>query len=87
MERVYPYGQTGPISSPWIFGVPEFRHQFVQKLSCTSVKTLVMELVGPHGKIGLFSRSNELQNRCHFYQKISWTSVKTLAIESVGPHG
>ncbi|KAG5591689.1 hypothetical protein H5410_042203 [Solanum commersonii] len=40
---------------PWIFVDLEFRRDFCQKISWTSIKTLVIELVGPDGKTNPFS--------------------------------
>ncbi|KAG5613700.1 hypothetical protein H5410_013524 [Solanum commersonii] len=48
----------------------------------TSVKTLPMDPVGPHGQNGPFSRSNDPE----FWKNFTWTSVKTLTMETVGPH-
>ncbi|KAG5569112.1 hypothetical protein H5410_058878 [Solanum commersonii] len=45
------------------FGDPEFRRHFCQKISWTSVKTLVVEPVGLDGQNDPFSRSNEPQSR------------------------
>jgi len=45
------------------FGDPELRHHFCDNFSWTSVKTLPMELVGPHGQNGPFSWSNDTQSR------------------------
>ncbi|KAG5627723.1 hypothetical protein H5410_012941 [Solanum commersonii] len=41
------------------FGNLEFRRDFCQKFSWTSINILVMEIVGPDGQIGPFSRSNK----------------------------
>ncbi|KAG5600580.1 hypothetical protein H5410_031950 [Solanum commersonii] len=72
MKPVGHHGQNDPFprsNDPQIttilFSVVEFRLQFCQKLSWTSVnifvmeQTLDMELVGHHGQINPFSRSNE----------------------------
>ncbi|KAG5628344.1 hypothetical protein H5410_000061 [Solanum commersonii] len=82
--------------SPLIFGDSEFRPHFSQTFTWTSVKTLPMELVGPHGQNGPFSRSNnpricgffgDTKFRPYFCQNVTWMYVKTLTIELVGPHG
>ncbi|KAG5600601.1 hypothetical protein H5410_031971 [Solanum commersonii] len=44
-----------------LFGVQEFLCHFCQKISWTSMKTLVMELVGHDSQNGPFSRSNNLR--------------------------
>ncbi|KAG5578869.1 hypothetical protein H5410_049496 [Solanum commersonii] len=44
---------------PWIFGDPEFLRVFGRCFSWTSVKTLLIESVGPKGQTGLFSGSND----------------------------
>ncbi|KAG5613949.1 hypothetical protein H5410_013773 [Solanum commersonii] len=49
--------------SPWIFGDSEFRRYLCEKILWTSVKTLAMEPVGPHGQTRPFSRSNKLQSK------------------------
>ncbi|KAG5627717.1 hypothetical protein H5410_012935 [Solanum commersonii] len=61
MEPVGPDYQTGlfsrsnePRAVHEFFGDPEFRCDFCQKISWTSVKTLSMELVGPDGQTSPF---------------------------------
>ncbi|KAG5570387.1 hypothetical protein H5410_060153 [Solanum commersonii] len=49
-------------SSPWIFGDPKFQRHFCQKFSLTSVKTLVMQPVGPNGQNGPLLRSYDSQS-------------------------
>ncbi|KAG5568910.1 hypothetical protein H5410_064073 [Solanum commersonii] len=57
-----------------IFGYPDFRPNFFQNLTWTSVKTLSIEPIGSHGQNGSFSRLNDPQSR-------------TLPMELVGPYG
>ncbi|KAG5576320.1 hypothetical protein H5410_056454 [Solanum commersonii] len=75
-----------------------FSTSFLPKFLRKSVKTLVMELIGPYGKSNPFSSQMSPEAGkppvlpiivflTSFCQKISWTSVKTLAKESVGPNG
>ncbi|KAG5593549.1 hypothetical protein H5410_044063 [Solanum commersonii] len=45
------------------FGDLEFRPHFCQNFTWTSIKTLPMEPVGPHGQNDLFLRSNDLRSR------------------------
>ncbi|KAG5607808.1 hypothetical protein H5410_029300 [Solanum commersonii] len=45
------------------YGDPEFHRYFYQKFTLTSVKTLVMEVIGHNSQNGLFTRSNEPQSR------------------------
>ncbi|KAG5593562.1 hypothetical protein H5410_044076 [Solanum commersonii] len=52
-KTAYLQGQTNPGS--------EFRPHFCQNFTWTSVKTLAIEPIGPHGKNGQFSRSYEPQ--------------------------
>ncbi|KAG5569105.1 hypothetical protein H5410_058871 [Solanum commersonii] len=84
-----------------IFGDPKFRSHFFQNFTWTSVKTLPMEPVGPHGQNDPFLRSNNPQSRQtpilpifmgykfqpHFCQNVTYTFVNTLPMEPVGPHG
>ncbi|KAG5572420.1 hypothetical protein H5410_062186 [Solanum commersonii] len=67
MDLVGPEGKTGAFSSS---NEPrESKPHFAD--FCTSVKTLIMEPVGPEGQ----------------KQKFSWTFVKALVMEPVGPKG
>ncbi|KAG5574357.1 hypothetical protein H5410_054491 [Solanum commersonii] len=59
-----------------IFGDLEFRPHFCQNFTWTSVKTLPIDLVGPHDQNNPFSRSNDPQSS----QKFNWTSVKNLLL-------
>ncbi|KAG5569108.1 hypothetical protein H5410_058874 [Solanum commersonii] len=52
-------GQMNSEQFTIFFGDPEFRPYFCKTFTWTSVKTLSMELVGPHGQNGPFSRSNK----------------------------
>ncbi|KAG5588772.1 hypothetical protein H5410_049206 [Solanum commersonii] len=83
------YGQTIPGAVHGLFGDPKFRPHFCQKFSWTSVKTLAMEPVGPHGKNVPFSWSNDPRSRIStlFLPEFSYSFVKTLAMELVGPNG
>ncbi|KAG5591682.1 hypothetical protein H5410_042196 [Solanum commersonii] len=87
---------------PWIFGDPEFQHDFCRNISWTSIKILTMDSFGPGGKTGPFpSQLVPIGKPTHFQgqtspgaefrhdlcQKILWTSVKTLAIDPVGFDG
>ncbi|KAG5612765.1 hypothetical protein H5410_024046 [Solanum commersonii] len=58
METIDPYGQNPHFQGQTSPGA-EFRPHFCQKFLWTSVKTLAMELVGPHGRNNPFSRSNK----------------------------
>ncbi|KAG5568914.1 hypothetical protein H5410_064077 [Solanum commersonii] len=46
-----------------IFGDPEFQSQFCLKFSWTSIKTLPIDLVSPHGKNNPFTWSNSHRSR------------------------
>ncbi|KAG5593553.1 hypothetical protein H5410_044067 [Solanum commersonii] len=72
-------------SSPFFYDT-KFRPHFCQNFH--GRPTLSMEPIGPYGKNGPFSRSNEPHSRIStsFLPKFSWTSVKTLAMDPVGPH-
>ncbi|KAG5578867.1 hypothetical protein H5410_049494 [Solanum commersonii] len=51
-----------------------------------SIKTLVMESVGPERQTCLFSCSNKPRAAC-FDRNFSWTPVKNLVMKSFGPEG
>ncbi|KAG5613684.1 hypothetical protein H5410_013508, partial [Solanum commersonii] len=60
---------------------------FLPKFLWTSIKTLAMDLVSPHGQNIPFSRSNKPRKfLAHFCRNFSWKSVKTLAMDSISPH-
>ncbi|KAG5568920.1 hypothetical protein H5410_064083 [Solanum commersonii] len=79
------------------FGDPEFQPQFSQKISRTPVKTLPIDLVGPHGQNNPFYGQTvagavhgffgEPEFQPHFCQNFTWTSVKILPREPVSPQG
>ncbi|KAG5578657.1 hypothetical protein H5410_058791 [Solanum commersonii] len=87
MELVGPNGQYNPFSRrplrPYLWSqlaLTAKRTHFQGQTNPgarTSIKTLAMEPVGPHGQNGPFSKSNE--PGAEF--------VKTLTMEPVGPHG
>ncbi|KAG5591704.1 hypothetical protein H5410_042218 [Solanum commersonii] len=52
--------------SLWIFGDPEFRCDFYQNFSCTSVKTLTMEPVGPDGQNRIIFKLVPIGKSAHF---------------------
>ncbi|KAG5591711.1 hypothetical protein H5410_042225 [Solanum commersonii] len=82
---------------PWIFGDPKFQRVFCQNISWTSVKTIVMELVGPNGAgkppfLLIFVCYNpytfgDPEFQCDFCQIFLWVSFKTLVMEPVSPDG
>ncbi|KAG5593912.1 hypothetical protein H5410_035144 [Solanum commersonii] len=92
MKSVGPEGQTCPFlssnepqNSPLIFCDSGLQLVFGQKISWTSVKTLVMEstsvktlVMEPVGFEGILT---------YFWPKFSRTSIMTLVMESVGPAG
>ncbi|KAG5576418.1 hypothetical protein H5410_056552 [Solanum commersonii] len=73
------------------FGDLNFLRHFCKYFSWTSINILATEMVGPDGKIGLFSRVHgsfgDPNFLHHFCKNISWTSWKTLAMEPIGPNG
>ncbi|KAG5576357.1 hypothetical protein H5410_056491 [Solanum commersonii] len=64
-------------------GDPDFGRHFFQKNLWTSIKTFVVELVGPD----VYGSFGDPNFRRHFCQNFSYTSVKTLTMELVGLDG
>ncbi|KAG5598312.1 hypothetical protein H5410_029682 [Solanum commersonii] len=73
-----------PIFECYIFGIfrdLEFRPQFCQKFTWTSINTLPIDLVSPHGENNLFSWSN-----CHRSRPYQWCQL-TLTAKTAYFHG
>ncbi|KAG5578677.1 hypothetical protein H5410_049304 [Solanum commersonii] len=84
-----------------IFGDSEFRPHFCQNFTCTSIKTLPMEPVGPNDQNDQFSRLKDPRSRPYLWSQLAimaktthflgetilGISVNTLPMEPVGPHG
>ncbi|KAG5578660.1 hypothetical protein H5410_058794 [Solanum commersonii] len=62
-KKAHFQGQTTPGAVHGLFDDLEFRPYFEQKFLWTSVKTLSMEPVDPHGQNVPFSRSKEPRRR------------------------
>ncbi|KAG5569107.1 hypothetical protein H5410_058873 [Solanum commersonii] len=80
---IEPVSQNGPFSRlndpriNGIFGDPEFRPHFCQNFSSTSVNTLPIDTVFPHGKNDPFSRSNDHRSRPILWNQLALTAKTT----------
>ncbi|KAG5569109.1 hypothetical protein H5410_058875 [Solanum commersonii] len=73
-KTIHFQGQMNPKAVHGFFGDQELRPHFCKNFSRTSVKTLPMELVGPHGQNGPFSRSNKPRSKPYLWSQLALTA-------------